>query len=247
MKTKILFILLMLSGCSYEEFDYSDINKIDNLIVESRFNVELIDSLYEKYAANDYLDGMRDIIYQYNKELETGNILINHVPESDEGTFGITSVCFKDYFTGYNYLKSVIFFDNSNKLSTISKYSPFLEVDVHRSALSTLDYFIPLALNKDTNSRNIWIRICLSKYLILHQYYEMSLDYLLEAEQINSQNLYVKELIIRNYLAMNVTSNLSEYVNEFPDNYTFIDLDKEEVKKLNSIFPAKKFKSNPIY
>ena len=247
MRLFILSLLLAMSSCSYEEFNYSDINKIDNLIVESRFSVELIDSLYEKYAANDYLDGMRDIIYQYNKGLVTGNVLMDIAPGSDDGTFGITSVCFTNYFTGYNFLKSVIYFDENNKLLTMSKYSPFLEVDVHRSVLSTVDYFIPIALSKDTNSRNIWIRICLSKYLFLHQYYEMSLDYLLEAEQINPQNLYVKELIIRNYLAMNITNNMNEYVKDIPNNYTFLNLNNEDVKLLNSLFPDKKFKSDPVY
>lgn len=249
MKIKLLFILLILSGCSYEEFDYSDINKIDNLIVESRFSVELIDSIYNNYEENDYLNGLRDIVYLYNNGKDTGNNHLFHAPNEDDGTFVITSICFSHYFLVVYRLNSVTSINQSGdkEVSFIGKYSTFLGVDVDQSTFYTLNHFIPNALDLDTHSRNIWVRICLSKYLQLHQYNEMSLDYLLEAEQINKDNLYVKELLIRNYLALKVTSNLSEYVNEFPDNYAFIDLDKEEVKKLNSIFPAKKFKSNPIY
>jgi hypothetical protein len=236
-----------MSSCSYEEFDYSNINKIDNLIVESRFSVELIDSLYEKYAANDYLDGMRDIVHRLNKGKDTRSTLYYNAHEEDDETFKITSVCFSHYFNDYYLMKSWIDANEDNRLIIIGRYSTYLKVDVERSAFSTMDHFIPIALSKDTNSRNIWIRICLSKYLFLHQYYEMSLDYLLEAEQINPQNLYVKELIIRNYLAMNITNNMNEYVKDIPNNYTFLNLNNEDVKLLNSLFPDKKFKSDPVY
>ena len=56
-----------------------------------------------------------------------------------------------------------------------------------------------------------------------------------------------KELIIRNYLALDDNTALSDYVDDFPDNYKFIDLSQEEVEELNQLFPSKKFKNNKKY
>lgn len=45
-----------------------------------------------------------------------------------------------------------------------------------------------------------------------------------------------------NFLILNGYSVLADYVNDFLDNYSFIELDEEEINKLDSLFPHKNLK-----
>ncbi len=251
MKSIIILVLLLgLTGCSKKQFDSSEINEIDNLIVNSKFDIKLIDSIYNIYEENDYLNGLKEIVYLYNSEFDTNNnVIIYPTPNENDKTFMLTSVCFARYFIDYTRLSSSleIYKKKGQDFWFIGTYSTFLKVDIDRISFYTIDHFIKNAIKLDTFSINIWIRICLSKYLMLHQYYNLSLDYLFDAEQINGENLYIKELIIRNYLALDDNTALADYVDDFPDNYKFIDLSQEEVEELNQLFPSKKFKNNEKY
>lgn len=245
----ILVILLGLSSCSKKQFDSSEINEIDNLIVNSKFDIKQIDSIYNIYVENDYLNGIREIVYLFNTTIDSDANYLYDAPNEYDGTFKVTSLCFSHYFMDYELFKTLVTTKENGrkKLSFIRKYSTYLGVDIDDSIFYTVDHFIKNAIKKDTSSTNIWVRICLSKYLMLHQYYNLSLDYLFDAEQINGENLYIKELIIRNYLALGDNTTLKNYIEQIPDNYKFIDLSQEEVEEINQLFTSKKFKYNKKY
>lgn len=245
----IVVILLGLLSCSKKQFDTSEINEIDNLIVNSKFDIKLIDSIYNIYEENGYLNGLKEIVNLYNITYDYSTPIEFVPPEDEFKSFVISSVCYHHLFQNYERLASRLPIpEDGNRIWLyIGKYSTFLGVEIDEISFYTIDNYIASALEEDTFSTNIWIRICLSKYLMLHQYYNLSLDYLFDAEQINGENLYIKELIIRNYLALDDNTALSDYVDDFPDNYKFIDLSQEEVEELNQLFPSKKFKNNKKY
>jgi hypothetical protein len=245
----IIVILLGLSSCGKRQFDTSEINEIDNLIVNSKFDIKLVDSIYNIYEENDYLNGIKEIVYLYNTTIDSDGNYLYDAPNEYDGTFKVTSLSFSHYFMDYELFKTLVTTKENgrNELLFIRKYSTYLGVDIDDSIFYTVNHYIPIAIKKDTSFTNIWIRICLSKYLMLHQYYNLSLDYLFDAEQINGENLYIKELIIRNYLALDDNTALADYVDDFPDNYKFIDLSQEEVEEINLFFPSKKFKNNEKY
>ena len=129
----ILLLLLGLSSCSKEEFDYSNINEIDNLIVNSKFNIELIDSLYNTYEENDYLEGLREIVYLYNSEYDnSNNVVIYPTPDENYETYTLTSVCFARYFMDYPRFASLLrsFNKDGSDFIFIGTYSTFLNVDI---------------------------------------------------------------------------------------------------------------------
>lgn len=67
-----------------------------------------------------------------------------------------------------------------------------------------------------------------------HRYYDKALEYLFEAQEINPENNYIKELIAKNLLLNIDTLNAVEYLKTIPKDYKFIDLD-ESIRKSNTI------------
>lgn len=188
-----LCAFLFICSCSEQkEMTEEDIYNFDNYYVYHAPNVRIIDSLIDEHPTSDYPHGLKIMyIAQYINPDSAINFGNNRSKSVVYGTF---------IATGYALAITQI-----QKQWESSKES--IERDLIRS------------YNEDKKKLNIWNRILIGNELVRLDSLSHAFKYYQEALDINPDNAYIKELIVKLSLKRNDTSEAKYYLDLIPKDY----------------------------
>lgn len=216
MKTSciLLFICLIFISCESNDLTQNRINEIDNAFVNSNFNYSYLETLNIDKETN-YYNCLNDIAVSMNDKRITGGLAVMY-KETNTDTFFDTGLFFI-------YLSKV---RRIGKLDSTEVYDHFLNKKLYSQYEFNLSEYYEAAYIKDEKNQNIWVRLGISMVLSDNRYYQDAIEYLYEAESINQDNNFLKELMVKNLLLQGDTINAKIYLNKIQENYTFNELDQ---------------------
>lgn len=220
MKTllKISIIFILSTACEKYELTDDLINDYDNAFVNSNMSKSFFDTLNPSLSGS-YIHCL-STIREFQRIIDKGD-------STEGGFYGFTG---SENLNTFDETRSLFYFLPRIKMAKVKldsyKYDPFLNKEILFIYYMTLNEYYNKAYKTDYEKKNIWIRIGLSIIMTDHRYYDKALEYLFEAQEINPDNNYIKELIVKNLLLNIDTHNEIDYLKSIPEDYEFIDLDE---------------------
>ncbi len=210
----MIFLLIAVCSCLDNELNFNKIKNIDNEFVDSNFSYTFLDLLEIDKESGYYSCLLNIAISKNDKDSIEGAIFVGY-EETQFNTYHETGLLFY-------YLSKI---RRSTSLDSMEFFDAFLGKNLGLNYISIKEIY-KVAYKKDFEKKNMWVRLGISIVLTENRYYQEAIDYLIEAESINQDNNYLKELMINNLLLQGDSITAKVYLNKIPKSYKFNEIDK---------------------